>query len=100
MAECLRLGKVDIANREVIPCGQLRRQLARQLSDDPFPLPLRRLILAYPKASGQGDLDLIFAWAPFGFVGRTTHGESAWWAPAKFDADNLSLVPYFRAVES
>jgi hypothetical protein len=99
LAESLRLGKVDVAHGVVVPLGQLRRQLARQLSDDPFPLPLRRLVLAHPKAFGQRHLDLIFARAAFGFAVRATHSEFAWRAPAKLDAGDPSFVTCLRAVE-
>ena len=93
LAERLRLGEVDVAHREVVPLGQLRRQLARQLSDDPLPLPLRRLVLAHPEAFGQRHLDLILARAPLGFAGRAAHREPARRAPAELDAGDLAFVP-------
>ena len=92
LAEPLRFGKVDIADGVVISIGQLQRQLARQLSNDPSPLPLRRLEFGHPKALGQGHFDLNFARAPFGFAGWATHSEFAWRAPAKFDAGDLAFV--------
>jgi hypothetical protein len=57
------------------------------------------LVLAHPKASGQGHLNLIFIRRPFRLVGRTPHGESAWRAPTEFDAKDVSLFPCFPAVE-
>src|SRR5207237_8929897 len=50
LAESLRLGKVDVAHGVVVPLGQLRRQLARQLSNDPLPLALCDLVLPGPEA--------------------------------------------------
>src|SRR6516164_1639015 len=99
LAEPLRFGKVDIADGVVISIGQLQRQLARQLSNDPSPLPLRRLEFGHPKALGQGHFDLNFARAPFGFAGCATHSEFAWRAPAKFDAGDLAFVSGFGTEE-
>src|SRR4029453_2269100 len=99
LAECLRLRKVDVPNREVIPRGQLRRQLARQLPDDPFPLTLRDLVLGDPEASGEGHLDLIFPRSPFRFAGWASHDEAAGRTPAELDALDFTLLASARSAE-
>jgi hypothetical protein len=99
LAERLGLCEVDVADRQVISRGKRRRQLARQRPDDPFPLALGGFEPGHPEAFGQGDLDLIFARAAFGFVGWAAHGESAGWAPAEFDARDFSLIPSLSAIE-
>src|SRR5262249_42857302 len=99
LAERLCFAKVDVTHGVVVPLGQLRCQFARQLSDDPFPLPLRCLVLGHPEAFAQSHLDLIFARTAFGFVGRATHGEFARRAPANLDAGDLALVTCLRAIE-
>jgi hypothetical protein len=81
----------------LIPLGQLRRQLAWQLPDNPLPLPLRRLVLGHPEAPGQGDLDLVLVRPPLRLVRRTAHEEPARRTPAEPDAGDLFLAPRSRS---
>ena len=91
-AERLRRGEVYVPHGVVVPLGQLRGQLARQLSDDPLPLALRHFVLPDPEAPGERDLHLILAWATLRLAGRAAHCESARRAPAEFDPSNLTLI--------
>ena len=70
LAERLGLGKVDVADGQVVALGQLGRERRRAaLPTIRFHCALGRLVLGHPKAFGQRDLDLIFTRATFG-LGR------------------------------
>ena len=99
VAERLRLGEVDVAHGKVVPLGQLRGKRAGQLADDAFPLALRRLVLAHPKAPGQRHLDLILARPPLGLAARAAHHELARRAPAQRDAGDPAFVSCLGAIE-
>src|SRR6266576_708176 len=98
MAESLGLGKVDVANRQVISGWQIGRQRTGQLADDPFPISLCGFVLGHPEALGESDLDLIFVRAPFGFARRAAHNEFSRRTPAEFDADDLAFGSGLGAV--
>jgi hypothetical protein len=89
----LRLGEIDRVNWEVV--AHTGGELAGELADHPFPLSLRHLDLADPKALRKRYVNLLFAGTPLRFVAWTAHAELTRRAPAELDAADFALVAGF-----
>jgi hypothetical protein len=82
--------KVDVVDGERIPFP--RGVFSRKPADELDPLPLRHFELAHPEAVAKCHFDLILAWPAFRFVTWAPHHKDPWWAPAKRNPSDRSLV--------